>query len=305
VSREAEALRKAMKGFGSNDAELIRVLAKADPLQVAAIRKTYDSRFMRSLLDDIAKETSGSLEQGLVAVVRGPLEHDVRLLRLATEGAGTKEYVLNDILLNRSNADINAIKEAYQRTYNVSLLSELKRDLSGDYERLFDFVLAAQRAEDSAPVIPQQIDAEVAEIHRATEGVKLGADAVTVCQLLSSRSDAQLRAISQAYQARYRQPLETVLKKEFHGDLEKALLLILARANDRAKSDAEQLEETMKGIGTKDALLMDRVVRMHWDRAHMDRVEQAYQRTYQKDLSKEIKDETRGNQEKLLLALIK
>ncbi len=304
MSREAEGLRKAMKGMGTNEGELIRILANVDASQIATLRSTYNQRFMRDLAKDIEKETSGYLEMGLMALVRGPLDEDVFLLRRATQGLGTKEVLLNDILLNRSNADMNAIKEAYMRTYRTSLESDLRRDMSGKVERLFDFVLSAKRAEDSAPVVPQQIDADAAELHRATEGTKLGADHATVSQIMSSRSDGQLRAIAQAYQTRYQRSLESVLKKEFSGDMEDALLLMLARATDRAKSDAERLEQTMKGVGTKDELLVTRVVRLHWNRAHMGQVKAAYRNFYRKDLAARIKDETRGDQEKLLLALI-
>lgn len=45
---------------------------------------------------------------------------------------------------------------------------------------------------------------------------------------------------------------------------------------DRAMNDAVEPEETMKGAGTKDELLVQRVVSTHWDRQHLDQVERAY-----------------------------
>jgi len=200
---DAEALRKAMKGFGTDEKMLIRVLADKDPFQVCVIR---------DLIHDVKSEVSGWFEEGLCAIIRGPLETDVHLLKAATEGPGTKEKVLNDVLLGRSNADLRAIKDAYQRTYRTSLEADIKADLSMKTERHFLMVLAANRNEESAPVVPQQVDQDVMEIYKATEG-KVGTDELLVCSILSNRSDAQIRAIAHTYKQKFTRDLETVIKK--------------------------------------------------------------------------------------------
>jgi annexin A7/11 len=160
----------------------------------------------------VKSEVSGWFEEGLCAIIRGPLETDVHLLKNAVHGPGTKEKVLNDVLLGRSNADLRAIKDAYQRTYRTSLEADIKADLSMKTERHFLMVLAANRNEESAPVIPQQVDQDVMEIYKATEG-KVGTDELLVCSILSNRSDAQIRAIAHTYRQKFTRDLETVIKK--------------------------------------------------------------------------------------------
>ena len=76
ATQEADALRGAMKGFGTNEAVLIKVLSKPDPLQMALLRKTYSTQIKRNLEHDIASETSSHFKDGLVALVRGPLMQD-------------------------------------------------------------------------------------------------------------------------------------------------------------------------------------------------------------------------------------
>ncbi|KAI9797927.1 MAG: hypothetical protein M1835_005763 [Candelina submexicana] len=303
VSQEAEALRKAMKGFGTNERVLISVLSQIDPLRMALLRNTYNHRFMHTLSSEIESETSGYFREGLLALVRGPLANDVLNLNKALKGVGTKETVLDDVLLGRSNADMNAIKQAYQLKYKRTLEEAVRSDLSAKTERLFMMVLSAQRQEESTPIIPQMIDQDVAEIHRATEG-RAGADQLTVCQIFSSRSDGQLRTIAQAYERRYQIPLEKVIINEFSGHMEDALVSMLRCGTDRAMRDAMLLEDTMRGPGTKDDLLVHRVVRYHWDKAHMQQVKGAYKHKYKKDLSTRIKGDTSGDLERLLLACI-
>lgn len=292
-----------MKGFGTDEKALIRSLSSKDPLQIDLVRSTFDRTFRRNLIRDLKDETSGWLEQGLVQLAYGPLLSDVHNLYNAMAGPGTKEVVLNDILLGRSNADMKAIKGAYYQTFHRSLEDTVKGDLSMKTERHFLMVLAANRAEDAAPVVPRQIDDDVMQIYKATEG-KMGTDELLVCHILSSRNDNQIRAIAHSYQQKFNRDLDKVIKSEFSGHMRDALLFQLRHAVDKYMHAAELLEESMAGMGTKDHLLVARVVRFHWDHTMLSNVKAAYQQRYRKSLANRIKGETSGDYEKLMLACI-
>jgi annexin A7/11 len=208
---DAQALRSAMKGFGTNEKELIRVLTSKDPLQVEAIRNTFNQSLKRNLIQDIKSETRGWFEAALVQLARGPLMTDCFELFDSMDGLGTKEVVLDDILLSRSNADLRAIKGAYQQTFRRRLEDDIKGDLSGKVERHYIIVLGANRAEDSAPVIPQQVEEDTMNIYRATEG-RMGTDEVMVSSILSGRNDNQIRAIDHTYKQKFHKNLEDVIK---------------------------------------------------------------------------------------------
>ena len=60
----------------------------------------------------------------------------------------------------------------------------------------------------------------------------------------------------------------------------------------------------MAGVGTKDHLLVSRVVRFHWDRSNMANIRGAYEKRYHKNLASRIKGETSGDYERLMLACI-
>jgi annexin A7/11 len=304
MQRPADQLRDSMKGFGTNEKLLIQVLTQVpDPQHMEKLRRTFDDRFRRSLLKDIEKETSGWFEAGLLALARGPLQQDAYLIDRAIKGLGTKEAILDEVCLGRSNADMNAIKACYQQIYGKDMVKEIKDDLSLKTERLYEYVLSARRAEESAPCLPHEIDHQVDRLQQATEGVKLGANHDPVLQIMCFASDGQIRAINQRYTEKYHKSLETVFKKEFSGHMEDALLLILGRAVDRVKSDAEGLEAAMKGIGTKDELLINRLVKCHWNREHLRQVNVAYKRFFNKQLVDRVKSETSGDYKALATAL--
>lgn len=304
ASNDAAALRKAMKGFGTDDSVLIRTLSKPDPLQMALLRETYKRNIGRNLVVDIEGETSGHYRDTLLALVRGPLETDVLNVRKAIDGLGTNEDLLNDIVLNRSNADLNAIKHAFHAQTGRTLETEILNDLSFKTKDLFKIVLEARRNDESAPCLPHEIDKDVQDLHHALTSSLVSKDTMTICGILATRSNGQLRAITHAYQTRYHSSLEKQIERNFTAHMETALLQILRTAVDPAMADAIALEATMAGPGTRDTLLLNRVVRAHWNRAHLDQVRRAYQHKYGKTLASRVTSETSGDYKKLLVACV-
>ncbi|CAI7585582.1 unnamed protein product [Penicillium palitans] len=293
---QADALRKAMKGFGTDEKALVAVLSQLDPLQMAAVRDTYSKHLGRDLFKDVKSETGGYFRDGLLAVVDGPLIHDVESLHSAIDGAGTKEWLLNEVLLGRSNADMNAIRTAYEMRYRRSLSKDVEGDLSFKTSTLFAIVLRAARTEESVPINPQTIDTDVRSLQ--------GKNVTEVCSIFAKASNAELRAISQAFQSRYHIPLEKHIEKEFSGHMEDALLLMLRSATDPAMRDAILLEDAMSGMGTKDERLVVRVVRTHWTRNHKEMVKRAYQHKYGKNLIDRVRGETSSDYQRLMIALL-
>lgn len=86
--------------------------------------------------------------------------------------------------------------------------------------------------------------------------------------------------------------------------MERALLHQLRTGTDKAMRDALLLEDAMAGMGTEDRLLVNRVVRVHWDRNHMNQVKGAYQHRFHKSVTDRIKGETSGDYEKLMIACL-
>lgn len=106
--------------------------------------------------------------------------------------------------------------------------------------------------------------------------------------------------------------------------MEDALLFQLRSGVDKYMHQATLLEDAMAGAGTKDYLLVSRVVRfrmftapfllienatdnfslLDWDRNHMANVRGAYEKRYHRNLASRIKGETSGDYERLMLACI-
>lgn len=304
----AADLRDAMKGFGTNEKKLIATLtAVPDAPHMDKLRRTYDDRFRRSLIKDIQSETSSKFEDALCAVARGPLLQDAYAVNKAVARMGTDEELLDEILIGRSNADMNAIQQKYRQIYGKDMVKEVLDDLSGDTKTMYQYILAGQRAEESAPCIPHEIEQKVDRLQDATKGRSIGTNEEVVCQILAYASDGQIRAMAHRYNDKYKTTLDAVIKSQtsIQKHMQHALLLMIARAVDRVKSDADDLAASMKGAGTKNDLLINGLVRIHWNREHLRQVKVAFTRFHhKKGLAARIEDDiSRGHYRDIMVAL--
>jgi len=169
---------------------------------------------------------------------------------------------------------------------------------------MFQLIMRASRTEETHPYNPAEIFRDAESLHSATRGPSAATNQEHVFTILTQRSDNQIRAIAQDYQQKYHKSLEDTIQSNFSGHMKDALLLALGRATDRAKTDAYGLEDTMKGLGTKDNLLVNKTVRIHWDRQYMDQVKKAYQHFFKRDLIQRVKSETSGDYRDALVACL-
>ncbi|KAJ5267520.1 hypothetical protein N7478_010328 [Penicillium angulare] len=295
--READVLRKAMKGFGTDEAAMIGVLARLDPLQVAAVRASYSQHIGRDLYKDVKSEAGGYLRQGLLAVIEGPLGHDVECAHESVDGMGTKEWMMNEALLGRSNADMNAIRIAYEHKYHRKLHMDIADDLSFKTSSLFKHIISARRTEESVPPNPEEMKMWATIVYEKR-------DMDRVCEIFGRASNAQLRALDHECHAKWRTSLLGVIMDKYSGHMQDTLWFMAQGASDPAMRDAILLEQAMDGAGTKDERLVVRIVRIHWNRDHKEQVKRAYRHKYHKDLIDRVRGETSGDYQNLMCALL-
>ncbi|CCG81416.1 Annexin XIV [Taphrina deformans PYCC 5710] len=300
---DVEIIRKATKGFGTDEKALIHVLARKSPAHTLQLSERFEQLVGKSLVAVIEKETSKWFSFGLVGCASGPLDWDVALLHRAMQGLGTHEDLLTELLIGRSNGEINELKYAYEKKYHRSLQAAVQGDLSMKTERMFNMALTARRDEEYVPIDQARVQADIHTLYGASSK-RLGTDEIQVCGIVLSRSDNHLRAVAQGYAMSHRKTVPEMIRAEFSGHMRDALLHAMDGAIDRPTRDANLLEESMAGMGTKDERLTYRVVRMHWDRAHTANVKARYQHVFRKDLVSRIKGETSGDYERLLVACL-
>jgi len=304
-----ENVRKATKGFGTNEALLISTLAPLRPLQMDVLANTFAAKTGKTLLDVLKKESSGWFGSALRGLALGPLLYDAELVHDALAGAGTNETILTEVLLARSPADLRLLSSTYSQKYRKELVDAVRGDLSGKTERMFTMALKASPPPETAPVDQQQVMRDVDALYKAAQG-KIGTDEIAFCEVIVNRSQPHLTAICAAYANKYRS-LTKVIKSEFSGHMRAGLLYIVEGAKPKHASDgrgvwrdAKLLEKAMAGFGTQDAVLVWRILRAQWDPARMQAIRNAYKRRFGKTLEARVAGETSGAYKKLLVTLV-
>ncbi|XP_075894343.1 uncharacterized protein LOC142896526 isoform X3 [Nelusetta ayraudi] len=145
--RDAEVLRKAMKGFGTDEHAIIELLGSRSTKQRVPLLRSYKTAYGKDLVKDLHSELSGDFRKMVMATLKTPAEFDVYELNSAIKGAGTDEACLIEILSSRSNAEIKEINRIYKQEYKKSLEDHISGDTSGHFRRLLVSLAQGNRDE--------------------------------------------------------------------------------------------------------------------------------------------------------------
>ncbi|XP_070517229.1 annexin B11 isoform X2 [Cardiocondyla obscurior] len=297
---DAETLRKAMKGFGTDEKAIIHVLANRSNLQRQEIASQFKTLYGKDLIKDLKSELSGNFEKLVLALMMPLPQYYAKELHDAMSGLGTDETVLIEVLCTLSNHEISIIKQAYEAMYGRTLDDDLISDTSGNFKRLMVSLCCANR-DESFNVDNAAAMEDARQLLQAGE-LRFGTDESTFNAILVQRSMAQLRQIFQEYHNITGHDIESAIENEFSGDIRKGLLAIVKCVKNRASFFAEQLYKSMKGLGTDDS----RLIRLVVTRCEVDmgEIKNVFVHQYGESLEYFISGDCSGHYKKCLLALV-
>ncbi|KAJ7664118.1 hypothetical protein B0H17DRAFT_1092339 [Mycena rosella] len=271
---------------GSSEKKLIQVLTRLGPLKMEIVASRFKGTGLANL---VGAKTSGYVEKGLLGLVLGPLQYDVELVHDAVKGMGTNEQILNEVILDLTP------QEKYSTEPELS--ARVRQDLTGMLGGSTSVSLLFEKALDpTRRFLPNATVDETLHLKKEEH------ECDRFYEVLTGRHHEHLILVlwrwlnSLMWIVRGAEENARYKKKQKNTPPEET--------DPRIMRDTEMLEETMAGMGTKDSLLLMRVLRAHWSRPRMDSISKAYLHMYEKKLEKRIKGETSGAFEDLLLALI-
>ncbi|XP_059192912.1 annexin A1a [Centropristis striata] len=294
---DAAVLDKAIKAKGVDENTIIEILVKRSNQQRQQIKEAYQQASGKPLDAALKSALKGDLEDVVLALLKTPAQYDAYLLKKGMKGLGTDEEVLIEILASRTNRQITDIKQAYKEDYKKDLESDIKGDTSGEFKTALLELCKAGRTEG---VCEQMIDNDARALYEAGEGRK-GKDCSTFIEVLCTRSGAHLRKVFERYAKYSKVDMAKVIDLEMKGDIERLLTAVVKCAGSRPAFFAEKLYLSMKGDGTR----KEKLTRVMVSRSEIDMklIKQEYKKNYQTSLYRAILDDTKGDYEKILLAL--
>ncbi|XP_029465352.1 annexin A11 isoform X2 [Rhinatrema bivittatum] len=297
--RDAEVLRKAMKGFGTDEQAIIDCLGSRSNKQRQQILLSFKTAYGKDLIKDLKSELSGNFEKAILAMMKSPTMYDAYEIKEAIKGAGTDEACIIEILASRSNAEIHEINRVYKAEFKKTLEQAIKSDTSGHFQRLL-ISLAQGNRDESANIDMSLVTRDVQELYAAGEN-RLGTDESKFNAVLCTRSRAHLQAVFNEYQRMCNRDLEKSICREMSGDLESGMLAVVKCMKNTPAFFAERLNKAMRGAGTKDKTL----IRILVSRSEVDlmNIRAEYKTMYGKSLYTDITGDTSGDYRKILLKL--
>uniref|UniRef100_A0A672PAR0 Annexin n=1 Tax=Sinocyclocheilus grahami TaxID=75366 RepID=A0A672PAR0_SINGR len=297
--RDVEVLRKAMKGFGTDENAIIELLGTRSNKQRVPLKAAYKTTYGKDLVSDIKSEVKGDFEDLVLAMLKAPAHFDASELKEAISGAGTDEACLIEILSSRSNAEILEINKVYKAEYGKSLEDAISSDTSGHFRRLLVSLSQGNRDEKETVDI-SLAKQEAQKLHAAGEN-KVGTDESQFNAILCARSKPHLRQVFHEYQQMCGKDIEKSICSEMSGNVESGMVAVVKCIKNTAAYFAERLHKAMQGVGTKDRTL----IRIMVSRSEVDMLDirQEYLRQYGKSLYTAISGDTTGDYKKLLLKL--
>ncbi|XP_041874759.1 annexin A8-like protein 1 [Corvus kubaryi] len=138
-------------------------------------------------------------------------------------------------------------------------------------------------------------DAQI--LYKAMKG--LGTDEQAITEVLTKRSNMQRQEIAKSFKAQFGKDLIENLKSELSGNFER---LIVALMYSPFKYDAKELYDAMKGVGTREGVIIE--ILASRTKAQIKEIIKAYKEEYGSDLEQDIKSETSGYLEQILVCLL-
>uniref|UniRef100_A0AAQ6IBD8 Annexin n=1 Tax=Anabas testudineus TaxID=64144 RepID=A0AAQ6IBD8_ANATE len=222
------------------------------------------------------------------------VDEDVSALRKAIEGIGTTEKTIIEVLTQRSNAQRQLIAKAYEKATGRTLVADLEGDTHGDFEDLLVALVTPPGVYDCREVI------------KAIKGA--GTTESTLTEIFASRSNKQMKAMSEAYLAGYHNSKQS----QYDFIITKFFCLFSQGKRDentnvdaaKAKVDAKALYEAGENKwGTDEDKFIDILCHRSIPQLRQTLIE--YKNICKKTLQESIESEMSGNLEKLLVAVVK
>ena len=300
ISSLAEQLYKALQG--KEEETLINITVQ-NPLSIRLkIREKYKSLYGQDLIENLKSKLSGDFQDLMVGLYKSIYEFDAEQCYKAIKGLGTDEDTLIEILATRPNWMIKKIKDVYKNTYKKDLEQDVIGDTSGTFQKLFVSILQCSRSDNKTPDIDKAKEMAIDLFRGDKEKNKIGLDEDKIVKYFGLLSPCELMHLAREFHREYGKSLINVVEGEFGGDLRKLIKTIFYANICPSEYFATRIKEAVKGLGTNEQIL-NRVV-ITRNEVDMDVIKEYYKILYSTNLVNDVKNDTSGNYQKLLVALI-
>ncbi|KAL6495729.1 hypothetical protein OROGR_030292 [Orobanche gracilis] len=298
---DAEALRKACQGWGTDEKAIISILGRRNAIQRKLIRQAYEDLYQEDLVKRLESELSGNFEKAVYRWILEPEDRDAVLLHVAINEKPIDYRVIVEISCVYSPEELLGIKRAYQIRYKHSLEEDLAQHTTSDLRKLLVGLVSVYRHRGD------EINACVAKseaysLHSAIIKEK-AFNHEEVIRIITTRSKPQILAtINQ-----YKDDNGSSITKHLRGEASTEYLCAL-RTAVRCITDPEKYYEKVirQALNKADGIDENTVTRVVVTRAERDlkEINKLFYKRNSLPLESAIAKDTSGHYKAFLLTLL-
>ncbi|XP_065868298.1 annexin-like protein RJ4 [Euphorbia lathyris] len=296
---DAESLRKACEGWGTNEKAVVAVLGHRNSAQRKQIRQAYWDLYQEDLVKRLESELNGDFERAVYRWNLEPEDRDAVLANVAMRKS-LDYHVLVEIACARSAEELLIIRRAYQARYKRSLEEDVAAHTAGDTRKLLVGLMTAFRYE-GAEINAKLAKSEADILQEAIKKKHFNND--EVIRILTTRSKTQLMATFNNFKDDHGSSITKALLGELaENDFKRLMRIAIRCINEPLKYYEKVLRNAIKKVGTdEDAITRVIVTRAEKDLVH---IKELYYRRNNVPLDQAVAKETSGDYKAFLLALL-
>lgn len=296
---DAEVLRKACKGLGTDEKAIIAILGHRNAAQRKMIREAYEEIYKENLIKRLESELSGDFEKAVYRWILDPADREAVLVNVAIKQTIPDHHVIVEIACIRSPEELLAVKRAYQNRYKHSLEEDLASHTSGDIRKLLVALVGIHRY-NGDEINARLANSEADVLSKAIRENVLNHE--EIIRIVTTRSRAQLMATLNHYKDDHGTSITKHLVDEAANEYLLALRIAIRCLADPKKYYEKVLRTAINKPGTdEDALTRVIVTRAEED---LKEIKELYRKRNSVSLDHAISKETSGDYKAFLLTLL-
>ncbi len=296
---DAKQLNELIKSKDKDDNKLIKLVTSRTHEERMKIKEEYNSTMNSDLIKDLQSAYSHHFKDVLVGLFYSRIDYDCYQIRKAVKGLGTDEAALIEILTTRTPETIEKMKSRYKEMFpGHDMITDIKDDTSGSFWIVLKALLENKREINENPDF-QECEKCAKILFDA--GPNKSTNVETFTKILTKKSKEEIVMIGKIYHKMTNSNILADAQKFFSGDTKKAIVGMIYGILSQSEYFAILVNEAVKGLGTRDTTLIRIMITR--DEVDMPQIKQFYKALYKKDMVEDIRDDTSGSYQKILIEL--
>ena len=228
IEYDADELRRAMKGLGTDEDTLIEIIVSRPPEILKQIKEKFKQKYKRDLEADVKSETSGNFRKLLIELLKCNRSTNTKpdpdrceaiakeIYKAGEARLGTDEPVFTKYFCSLSKDELTVIANQYLELSGHTIMQAIEKEFSGDSKKTLKTIVYATLGVSEYFAY---------RVHNAIKG--LGTKDHILIRVLVSRSEIDMPEIKEYYKQTFGKNMYEDVKNDISGEYRNLMLGII------------------------------------------------------------------------------